>query len=90
MKIWYQDRPLLSLVPAGSELPGTITPVPEGTVVLEGDGADPTRVLSMVPDGTYQFTPNHGPYELMTTDPAINTLNYGQNGCPMKIAYRVR
>lgn len=90
MKIWYQDRPLLALVPAGSELEGTIAQVAEGTVIQQGDGGAAALVLGVGPDGVYQYTSNHGPYELCSVDSAINTLNYGQNGCPMKVAYRAR
>ncbi len=88
MKIWYQNRP--ALLDSTGELPGVITAVPEGTVVLADDGADPGKVVSFDPTGALGYTPNHGPYELCTVDPSINVLRYTGSGVAFAVIYRAR
>ncbi len=89
MNIWYASIP--AFIPGTPiDRQGVIIDTPDGMVVLDGDGTDPTRVASFDPTGTLGFTPNHGPYELMSVDPSINVLRYTGSGVAFAVPYRAR
>lgn len=88
MKIWLRNRP--AFLASTAEVPATIVTVVEGTVALDGDGDDPSKVIGFDPTGGMQVSANHGPYELMSVDTALPVLNYTNGPIPFAVVYRGR
>jgi hypothetical protein len=63
-RIFYQNRPLGSLVPADKELSGSINIVPGGYSITTANG----KFLSVQPNGSYQERDQVGAWETFVID----------------------